>query len=96
MKAKPKTITVGLHKAAAYPGRLIPNLDVGASRGVEDGCYTDEGLRQLFDYQADMLVDALCTTLPQGTLDRVAVKMAERRLVSDLMTAAPERKATVI
>ncbi len=42
-----------------------------------------EGLevwRKFYDEQADALVEALYHALPQGTLDRVALKMFEKKL----------------
>jgi hypothetical protein len=39
-----------------------------------------EECRKIFDTQADALVDALYHSLPQGTFDRVALKMFEKKL----------------
>lgn len=83
---------VSLYRASDLPGKPVPESTIHISACVDEvRCWDNiEGAREFYNGQADILLQALSASLPQGTIDALLVRLLDHKR-STLMVAYDKR-----
>ena len=72
---------IKLNKADPLGGDEIPDVLIDISNPLPDCMIKSlEDVKKQFDEQAELLEQALYSVLPQGTYDRLAIKLMSRKV----------------
>lgn len=73
------TSELRVHQASPMRNRPVESVRIAIDIPLPDSDLGLEKVRALYDMDAEIVVDALFASLPQGTLERLLAKMIMRR-----------------
>jgi hypothetical protein len=68
-----------VHQASPMRNRPVESVTIAVDVPLPDADLGSDARRALYDLDAEIIVDALFASLPQGTIERVLAKMIMRR-----------------